>query len=131
MLIFISIKHIMMSIRKYQEKKEHPHPHIGALVRKAMVKKSVSQAELARRMGLKSTAIAIYLKRSSLQFGILWDLGIALKHDFLLEIANSYPAGFPLNERSTLLQELNEKTLKIIDLEKEVVIYKNALSIAR
>lgn len=118
-----------MSLRKYQEKKEHPHPHIGALVRKAMLEKNVSQADLARRIGLKSTAIAVYLKRTSLQFGILWDLGIALKHDFLLEIANSYPPGFPLNDRSAVLQDLNEKTLKITDLEKEIAIYKNALGI--
>lgn len=120
-----------MSLRKYQEKKEHPHPHIGALVKKVMIAKSVSQAELARRMELKPTSIAIYLKRSSLQFGILWDLGIALKHDFLLEIANSYPSGFALNEKSTVLQELNEKTLKIIDLEKEIEIYKSALGIRK
>ena len=120
-----------MSIKKYQEKKEHPHPHIGALVKKTMIAKGISQAELSRRMGLSSADVANYFKRTSLQFGILWDLGIVLKHDFLLEIANSYPPGFQLNEKSDLVKELNEKTLKIIDLEKEIEIYKNALGIRK
>lgn len=118
-----------MSIRKYQEKKEYPHPHIGALVRKVMAAKNISKVELSRRLGLSPTGVGIYLNRASLQFGILWDIGIVLKHDFLLEIANHYPAGVPMNENSNIIKELNEKKAKIADLEKEIEIYKNALGI--
>lgn len=120
-----------MAIRKYQEKKPNPHPHIGALVKKALIKNSVSQAELARRMSLKPTSIGIYLKRSSLQFGILWDVGIALNYDFLSELINHFPSGFPLNEDSEILKELKEKNTRITDLEKEIEIYKNALGIKK
>jgi len=120
-----------MSTRKYQEKKEHPHPHIGALVRKVMVAKNITPAELSRRLGISATGVGVYLNRSSLQFGILWDLGIALKHDFLLEIANHYPEGFPLNENAKIIKELEEKKAKIADLEKEIEIYKNALGIRK
>lgn len=120
-----------MSIRKYQEKKEHPHPHIGAMVKKVMAAKGVSGAELSRRMGISDAGVSVYLKRPSLQFGILWDLGMELQHDFLLEIANHYPAGFQLNEHSTLIKTLQEKEQKITDLEKELEIYRTALGIRK
>lgn len=120
-----------MSIRKYQEKKEHPHPHLGNLVRKVMVAKNINSAELSRRLGLSKTGVGMYLNRSSLQFGILWDLGIELKHDFLSEIINHYPADIILNQNSDLVQDLNEKNAKIADLEKEIEIYKNALGIKK
>jgi len=118
-----------MSLRKYQEKSVSPHPHIGALVRKAMVNKGVSQAELARRMQVTSSSLAQYFQNSSLQFGILWNLGIALEHDFLTELSNYYPVNISFNEKSKLVSELKEKTDKITDLEKEIKIYKSALGI--
>lgn len=96
-----------------------------------MIEKRISQAELARRMGLKATSIANYFKQSSLQFGILWDLGIVLQHDFLLEITNYYPSGFSLNTNSAVIKELNEKSFRITNLEKEIEIYKNALGIRK
>lgn len=118
-----------MSLRKYQEKSASPHPHIGALVRKVMISKGVSQAELARRLQVTSSSMSQYLENSSLQFGILWNLGIALEHDFLTELCNHYPTAITPNEKSKLIIELNEKTEKIIDLEKEIQIYKAALGI--
>lgn len=120
-----------MGLKTYQLKKSNPHPHIGSMVEKVMKTKGISKAELARQMGLSGVSIGFYLKHHSLQFGILWDLGIALKHDFLSEIMNHYPPDFPLNENSLLLQELNEKKAKILDLEKEIEIYKNALGIRK
>lgn len=118
-----------MGLRKYQEKGADAYPNIGKLVRKAMLEKGISKAELARRMGINPTSINGYLDHSSLQLGIIWNLGIALQHDFLLEIANHYPSGFALNQNSNIIKELNEKNQKITDLEKEIEIYKNALGI--
>ncbi len=120
-----------MSIRKYQENKEYPHPHIGELVRKVMVAKNISSVELSRRLGISPTGVGVYLNRHSLQFGILWDIGIELKHDFLMEIANNYPEGFPMNANAKIIKELEEKKAKIADLEKEIEIYKNALGIRK
>ena len=118
-----------MSLRKYQEKTASPHPHIGAMVRKVMINKAVSQAELARRLQISSSSMAQYFRNSSLQFGILWNLGIALEHDFLTELSNHYPVNISFNEKSKLVSGLKEKTEKINDLEKEIKIYKVALGI--
>jgi len=118
-----------MKARKYQEKVKNPHPHIGMLVKRIMEEKKISQAELARRMQLTPTSIVNYFKQSSLQFGILWNIGIALEHDFLTELTNYYPADITFNSNSKLVEELNNKTNQIKDLEKEIEIYKKALGI--
>lgn len=94
-----------------------------------MLSKRISQAELARRMQVTSSSMAQYFQQSSLQFGILWNLGIALEYDFFTELSNHYPANIPFNEKSKLVVELKQKTERIIDLEKEINIYKSALRI--
>lgn len=118
-----------MSLRKYQEKSQNPYPHIGAMVKSVMVNKRISQAELARRMDISSSSLARYFNHSSLQFGILWNLSIALEYDFLTKLANLYPKNIPLNQESKLVIDLQEKQRRLEDLEKEIKIYKAALGI--
>jgi len=118
-----------MTLRKYQRSNKNQHPHIGNMVKKVMDQKNISQAEVARRLQLTSSSVANYLKQSSLQFGILWNIGIALEHDFLSELMNYYPAEIQFNTQSKLIKELTDQTNTISSLEKEIEIYKNALGI--
>ncbi len=108
----------MFNGRKYLEKSEHPHPHIGNLVRNIMTEKRISKAEVARKLNVTPSVVNEYLKNPSLQFGILWKLCIALNYDFLSELKKYYPPSLPTPEQE-----------KIADLEKEIAIYKSALKI--
>ncbi|SEM58342.1 hypothetical protein SAMN05421856_104313 [Chryseobacterium taichungense] len=115
--------------RTYLRKSNHPHTHIGQLVKKVMRDKKLSQAEVARRMTISPSSLANYFKQPSLQFGILWNLGIAMEYDFLTELTNYYPPELILNPDSKVIAELDEKTKLIADLQKEINIYKSALGI--
>ena len=94
-----------------------------------MNSKRISQAELARKMQISSSSMSALFTRPSMQFGILWNIGIALEYDFLTEIANNYPATIPRNEKSKIVSALNAKEKEVEDLEKEIRIYKSALGI--
>lgn len=118
-----------METRKYQLKKEHPHPHIGRMVRRAMNAKNISQSDLARRMGVSANTVSSYLKNASLQFGIVWDIAVAIQYDFLSELVNYYPEAVSLNEASKVMITLREKEALVADLQKEIAIYKKALKI--
>ncbi|WP_346983828.1 helix-turn-helix transcriptional regulator [Chryseobacterium sp. POE27] len=118
-----------MMNRTYLRKSSHPHPHIGQLVKKVMRDKKLSQAEVARRMTISPSSLANYFKQPSLQFGILWNLGIAMEYDFLTEITDYYPQDLHLNPESKIIKELDEKNKLIADLQKEIGIYKRALGI--
>lgn len=118
-----------MMNRMYLRKSNHPHPHIGQLVKNVMRDKKLSQAEVARRMTISPSSLTNYFKQPSLQFGILWNLGIAMEYDFLTELSDYYPPGFVLNAKSKMVAELDEKIKLIADLQKEISIYKSALGI--
>lgn len=100
------------------EKTEYQLPHLGEMVKNVMQEKRISQAEVARKLGVGSSTVAHYLRQPSLHFGTLWKLCIALQHDFLAEFQRLYPATMPSNEQQ-----------KIKELEKEIAIYKAALKI--
>lgn len=130
--LFITLtikKNNTMMNRTYLRKSSHPHPHIGQLVKRVMRDKKLSQAEVARRMTISPSSLANYFKQPSLQFGILWNLGIAMEYDFLTELTDYYPAELVLNANSKVILELDEKNKLIADLQKEIGIYKKALGI--
>ncbi|UPQ74863.1 MULTISPECIES: helix-turn-helix domain-containing protein [Chryseobacterium] len=119
----------MMINRKYLQKSQHPHPHIGQLIKRVMREKKITQAEVARRMALTPSSIAKYFRQPSLQFGILWNLSMAIGYDFLTALTDYYPPSLPLNEDAKIVKELAEKEQRIADMEKEIAIYKAALGI--
>lgn len=114
----------MSKNRRYLDKMEYPHPHIGQLVWKVMCEKKISKAEAARLMNVSPSSIANYLCQPSLQFGILWKLCVVLKYDFLSDLQQYYPPNLPADNGVRLKTEE-----KIKDLEKEIAIYKAALKI--
>ncbi len=118
-----------MVSRKYLEKSKNPHPHIGHMILKFLFEKKITQADLARRLNVSPSTMASYFRQPSIQFGILWNIGIALDHDFLTELTNYYPSDFIFNAKSKLVEELRNKTQQLADLEKEIAIYKKALGI--
>lgn len=120
-----------MKGRQYLQKTAHPYPHVGEWVKKVMQSQKISQAELARRLQVSPNSLINYFKQPSLQFGILWNIGVALQYDFFTELANYYPPAIPLNENSKIVAELNEKKALISDLQKEIEIYKSALGIKK
>ncbi len=121
----------MMSIKKNQKKNTPSFPHIGEWVKKVIADKKMTQADVARKMQITPTSLANYFKQPSLQFRILWDLGLALEYDFLTELTNYYPSTFTFNNKSKIITELSEKTQLISDLQKEIEIYKSALGIKK
>lgn len=118
----------MKAIVKYHDQGKNPHAHIGEMVRKQMLLQHFSISEMARRMDVTPSVMGVYLKRSSIQFGILWKLGLALGYNFLADLAMQFPVEFS-NKNATEMQNLiKEKEVRIADLEKEISIYKNILS---
>lgn len=112
----------MVKSRKYLDKMEYPHPHLGNLVAKVLKKQRISQAEVARRMDISPSTLGSYLRQQSIQFGILWKISIALKYDFLSELKAYYPPTMPSPNNDAERE-------RIKDLEKEIAIYRAALKI--
>ncbi|MGK4566238.1 helix-turn-helix domain-containing protein [Flavobacterium sp. 3HN19-14] len=73
-------------------------PHIGSMLRKYLDKHLSVRKEVAQKIGVPSTAIYSYEKRSSTQASNLWRLSHALQYNFFMDLANALPAAYARNE---------------------------------
>lgn len=118
----------MVSPRKYLAQGTHQYPHIGDLVRKRMELQHLTIAEMARRLNVADTGFAAYLKRPSIQYGILWKIGLAMEYNFFGDIAMQFPVEYTDKNAGAMQAFIKEKDERIKDLEKEISIYKDIIS---
>jgi hypothetical protein len=88
----------------------------GSMIRAKAKEKQFTMAALARLTGRKNSTVTTLLKKTSMQAYILWELSLALKHNFFADLAQQLneAAGAGALENS----EAPAKT-KIEALEKE------------
>jgi transcriptional regulator with XRE-family HTH domain len=126
----ILVKKITMAVnpRKYLNAVEAPYPHMGELLRKRIQLSGMTGAEVARKLSISNTTIARYFNNSSLQAGILWNVGMAIKHNFFSEMGKLMPMPFHDPDAQKTSSDSQEQLAackeKINDLEKELAIYK-------
>ena len=89
--------------------------HIGQLLLNYFEKHRTRKAALARLLQVKPSAILRYEKRDSLQISILINISHALKHNFLMDIAQELPQEYTTNKPLFV-----EKDAEIEALKKEV-----------
>ncbi|MFA6059207.1 MAG: hypothetical protein WC756_13470 [Taibaiella sp.] len=122
--------------RKYLTPVEAPYPHIGKLISKHIKLAGTNKAEVARKLSVSSGTVGSYGKNKSVQVGILWNVGMAIKHNFFAEIGTLMPIPFVNTELEKSISEFKQqlaakdelikgKDEQIKDLEKELAIYKN------
>jgi transcriptional regulator with XRE-family HTH domain len=102
-------------------------PHLGNMVARQLKKKRIRNSEIARKMGLNPQSINGYLQSESFQFRILWDLGMALEYNFLADLMEHLPAKVFHSTPSKFQDIILAQAQEIMDLNKEIEIYKGLL----
>jgi transcriptional regulator with XRE-family HTH domain len=115
--------------KKYKLESTTPHLHIGKAIHKILIDKRISYAEAARRTGVNQSAFKPYLSKKSLQMGVLWNVSLALEHNFLADVMNDLPANVLHNTTAQFVTTIAEQAETIKDLQKEIEIYKKTLKI--
>lgn len=84
--------------------------HLGAMLSQALHRKRVSHAVLGRRLGRHQSMIQDLVARSSMQAYLIWELSIALKHNFFADLAHQLDTATEgkLDQQRTELQQLQE-----------------------
>mgnify|MGYP006245617797 FL=1 len=72
-----------------------PSFHLGQILHTYIKKHRLSQAALARDINKSPRAIAMYLKRPSLQVNTLMELCIGLRYNFFSDLAAMLPESLP------------------------------------
>lgn len=105
-----------------------PHLHVGKLVETERRNQRVTIAVLSRRMRRNQSGMNGILKRSSMQAYLVWELSVALGHNFFTELAQQLNAAThgKLTEEQTELEVLKSKYR---ELEQERDYLRKALDI--
>ncbi|MCU7618859.1 hypothetical protein NZ698_16890 [Chryseobacterium sp. PBS4-4] len=93
--------------------------HIGQVLKAHIDRNKISKSALARYIGKDPGVILHYQKRESLQLSVLWELSLAVKHNFFSDIASKLPTEF-----STDVPKDQSKDIRISELEREIEILK-------
>jgi hypothetical protein len=101
------------------------YQHNGRMLADYFAKHSINRSALARQIGVAPTTVLKYLESESLQFRILWKISIALKHNFLEELA----VQLPLEVVPVKSEEQLELEKELVKLEKELERLKIELSV--
>jgi|SRR5690606_362062 len=92
-------------------------PDIGQVVRNRIKALRISKAALVRNANLSPQKLHRWLGSQSLQLRAIWELSIAMKHNFIQDLAAQLPPEFttnapdatlPLQERVAVLEEENK-----------------------
>lgn len=110
--------------KKYKEDKTNPYPHVGQLFIKHVKENNINRAALSRKMAVSKGVMNNYHKRKSMQMGIIWNLSIALNHNFVAQIAEQMPVDFETKKETALKNEIAALKDQIEKLEIELEVYK-------
>ena len=101
-------------------------PVIGSLIHNYFKLKRIFKAALARKMNLKPSSISYCLKQKSVQTQFLWDLSVALEHNFYQDIANLLPENYSVTTPNNIDLKNQiaalEKQVLILTTEKEILL---------
>ena len=106
--------------KKYDIQDEVPYPIMGKMLEDYLKEHNISQASLARKIGISPTGIINYVRKNSLQAGLLWKISTALNHNFLAEIASQHPLAKNLAEQPTPRELELQEQIKALQIELEV-----------
>ncbi len=106
----------------------HPIPDTGAMLRAYFKKHRIYQSALGRALGRDYDAVNDYKKRTKMLTSTLWQISVALRHNFFADIAaqmpKEYPTDAPVDDtKDRRINELETELMKVRaerDLLKEM-----------
>jgi hypothetical protein len=103
-----------------------PHSDTGAMLKQYFDHKRIRKAALARKLNVASNKLDYALKQKTIQTQFLWDLSIALEHNFFQDIAAMLPTSYSVSQpqnidlKNKILQL--EQQVSVLEVEKELLL---------
>lgn len=100
--------------------------HIGDALQSYIKTNHISQAALARALGVQANTVLSYTQKASIATKTLWQICHKLKHNFFLDIAQQLPTSFESNyelfkEKDAQIAELQQRIEKL-ETEKAILM---------
>ena len=102
-------------------------PHMGSLIKQRILEKKLTFAEVCRRINIKQPVINGYFEQPTLQTKIIWKISIAIEHNLFADLIENLPENIQNAKKTSFQQTIEKQADEIIDLKKEIAIYKEIL----
>lgn len=103
-------------------------PHMGTFIKNKIDEKNISYAEVARRMNVTQPTINGYFFQSTLQTKTIWKLSHAINNNLFTDLTKLLPTALQNTNKTAFHDIIDAQQQEIIDLKKEIAIYKEILT---
>jgi len=100
-------------------------PHIGKLLADYFEGISLNRAKLSRQLKLADSSVLRYLERDSMQLKTLWNISIALNHNFIAGLGEKLSVNYVTFRETELQNKVEELQKELEKLNIELSVYKN------
>ncbi len=101
-------------------------PHLGNLLKTYYKTNRINKSGLARAMNRSRATVQDYEERKSLQCNVLWDICVAVEHNFFADLAAQLPQTYTTN-----VPEDTTQAQRIAQLEEENKILAGQLELLK
>jgi transcriptional regulator with XRE-family HTH domain len=95
---------------------------IGEVIRKVLIDRRISKAELARKIGVKPQSVDYLLKRKSIDTDMLYKVSVALEYEFASLFSIKKDQTDCDNVEDSDIQLSNAKIVVEVELSKEDIL---------
>ena len=110
-------------------KKKFERPHMGALLKRRIKEHGFTDVAVAKGIGRASTTVNAYYNYESVQAKTLWEISNVINYNILAELGELNGVPYKHAALETTIEDLQtqlvQRDLRIVDLEKELAIYKS------
>ena len=105
--------------------KPEVHPDSGKMLTDYFSNHSVILSKLAKQLKWETSSLRRYLNTDTMQIKALWDLSIALNHNFIAEQAAKLPVEFISDKEKALQSQIDDLQKQLEHLNIELAVYRN------
>jgi len=118
---------IMEKDKTIKVKQGNTHPDMGNFIHYHIQQNKIKKADLARALNVAPTSLNDYFKKPSLSFTTLWNLSLAMNHNFVSQLGEYFPVPFETIREKALKEQLAEKEAIIQKMEIQLETFREMM----
>jgi len=101
------------------------YPNIGKVLADYFKKASINRSKLSKQLSVPGPSINRYIEKDTLQFKTLWNISVALNHNFIAEMGEKLPVDYITQREVELKEQIASLQSELEKTKFELSIYKN------
>lgn len=101
------------------------YPNIGKVLADYFKKQSINRSKLSKQLSVPGPSIVRYMEKETLQFKTIWNISVALNHNFIAEMGEKLPVDYVTIREKELQKQVETLQKELEKVNIELGVYKN------